>query len=247
MIYFVSDVHLGSLVMTDAHEHQQRFIRLLRQMERDATEIHLLGDIFDFWYEYYWSNKRHLAQFEPVLDVLADITKHCPVHFYIGNHDMWTFGLLAKRTGMTIHYEPETRVLNGKTCYLAHGDGLGSTNKAFLRLRAFFHHPVPRFLYRTLPPCVGDFIGYRWAASSRRKEMANPEVYKGEANEDLIRFAKQYEPAPDYFIFGHRHIELSLLLPSRACVYILGDFFRQFTFAQMDEVGNMSIEQFLEE
>jgi len=242
VIYFVSDVHLGSRVMSDPAEHQRRFISLLEKMQQDASAIYLLGDVFDFWFEYYWPNERHFRQFEPVLTALREASSHCPVHLYVGNHDMWTFGWLAERTGVEVHYTPETLTLCGRKCLLAHGDGLGSTDRRFLFLRAFFHNPVPRFLFRLLPPAVGDWLGYSWAASSRRKEMKNPMGYAGEHEEELIRYAKQYTEPVDYFIFGHRHIELALMLSNKACVYILGDFFRQYTYAQMDDAGQLSIE-----
>lgn len=253
MIYFISDIHLGSLVIKNPEEHQQRFVSLLRRMEKDADAIYLLGDVFDFWMEYYWPNGPHTAQFQPVLDTLRDISKHCDVHYFIGNHDLWMFGWLEKYTGVKMHYRPEVVTLYGKRCFLAHGDGLGSEEKLFLFLRAYFHHPVPQFFYRLLPPSLGDKFGYWWAASSRRKEMANPLGYLGEQKEELVRFAKQYDEESrngqsdkqpvDMFVFGHRHLELSLMLQSRACVYILGDFFRQFTYGTLSPEGVFSLEQ----
>lgn len=244
MIYFVSDIHLGSRVITDPAQHQQRFVSLLGKMEQDADAIYLLGDVFDFWMEYFWPNDRHFAQFQPVLDALRSAASHCEVHLFIGNHDLWMFGWLGKHTGVKVHYRPEVVTLYGKRCFLAHGDGLGSSDRLFLFLRAYFHHPLPQFFYRLLPPALGDVLGYGWAASSRRKELANPLGYLGEQKEELVQFAKQYDEQPvDYFIFGHRHIELSLMLPSRACVYILGDFFRQFTYGILSPDGIFSLEQ----
>ncbi len=261
MVYFISDIHLGSRVIENPEAHQKRFISLLSRMRANATAIYILGDLFDFWYEYYWRNERHFAQFEPVLEALRETTKKCSVHFFIGNHDMWTWGWLEKKTGVRVHYTPEVLIINDKRCFLAHGDGLGSKDKKFQFLRAFFHNPIPRVLYRTLPPSWGDALGYGWAAISRRKEMANPMGYMGEHNEELLNFAKAYcansikgtnathgaelsETCErvDAFIFGHRHIELAFMLPNKACVYILGDFFRQFTYAQMDDLGNITIE-----
>lgn len=254
MIYFVSDIHLGSLVIDNPEQHQQRFIALLKRMEKDADAVYLLGDVFDFWMEYFWPNKRHFAQFQPVLDELRKLASLCDVHYFIGNHDLWMFGWLEKYTGVKMHYHPEEVTLYGKRCLLAHGDGLGSDDRLFLFLRAYFHHPLPQFLYRLLPPALGDKFGYWWAASSRRKELAHPLEYLGEQKEELVRFAKRYEQQQnagglpetrpiDCFIFGHRHIELSLMLPSRACVYILGDFFRQFTYGVLSPEGVFSIEQ----
>lgn len=251
MIYFISDIHLGSRVITDPNKHQQRFIALLKQMECDATAIYLLGDVFDFWMEYFWPNRRHFKQFQPVLLTLKEMAARIPIHFFIGNHDLWTFGWLARETGMIIHKSPEVLQLNGRKCFLAHGDGLGSEDRKFLLLRRFFHSAFPQFLFRLLPPALGDWMGYSWAASSRRKELRSPEEYKGEDQEELVLFAKRYVEATHdanmLFVFGHRHLELSLMIGSRACVYILGDFFRQFTYGMLSEDGDFSLEQALTE
>lgn len=290
MVYFISDVHLGSKVMANPEEHQARFVNLLKKIQQDATAIYLLGDIFDFWVEYYWPNGKHVRQFEPTLQALREAVSHCPVHFFRGNHDMWTFGWLAQITGVQVHNGPALMTINGKRCFLAHGDGLGSRNLTFLRLREGFKNPILRVLFSSLPPSWGDAFGYAWAASSRQKEIKNPIGFLGEKDEELLRFARAYdtdtlyetmddaddaddytlvanpqkrksrkggklsrperrilaevpkkEPGEkvDYYVFGHRHIELTFMLPSRACVYILGDFFKQYTYAQMDDAGNM--------
>ena len=265
MIYFVSDAHIGSRAMTAPEEHQQKLVELLRSMAADATAVYLMGDIFDFWYEYIWERypselsddraiPRSKRAFAPLLRQLREMTdKGIEVHFFIGNHDIWTFGGLKKMTGVIIHRKPETLTLNGRSCFLAHGDGLVPTGyiaslpanvqrkiRRFIRLRAFFHNPVAQFLFRFVPPFMGDAFGYEWARRSRVRELANPFPYKGEQHEELVLWAKEQEaqgPKTDYYIFGHRHIELDLQLASRSRVVILGDFFRQFTYAYMDDKG----------
>lgn len=265
MVYFLSDAHLGSLVIKNRHEHQQRLVSLLEQMGRDATAIYLLGDIFDFWFEYFWADKSKFV-YTPTLNCLKKLTQQgIDIHFFIGNHDIWTFGQLAYETGMIIHHEPYSTILYGKRVFMAHGDGLVPTNylqslptdvqkriRAFMHLRRFFHNPVPQFFFRLLPPALGNQWGYEWARKSRQKEINNPYPYKGENEEELVLFAKEMErsidsndiqqPKYDYYIFGHRHIELDLQLPTRARVLILGDMFRQWTFAQMDEKGEITMQ-----
>ncbi len=241
MIYFLSDAHLGSHVIADRTAHQAKIIALLQGMSKDATAIYLLGDIFDFWYEYVWG---HDTAFEPFFDTLRDLTnKGIQIHYFIGNHDIWTFGYIAKRTGAIMHRKPETMLLNGKRCFLAHGDGLGFTHRSFRLIRSIFHNPVAQFLFRLLPPALGNAFGYTWAKHSREKELARPIGYKGEQNEELIQFAKEQEQIThcDYYIFGHRHIELDLELNTRARVIILGDMFKLYTYAQMDEQGNIML------
>lgn len=260
MIYFLSDAHLGSRVMENPVDHQQRLVQLLTEMGKDATEIFLLGDIFDFWYEYVWPTHKTMkrALFGPTLSTLKALTdKGVKVHFFIGNHDIWTWGWLSKETGVKVYKKPTEMVLNGKKCYLAHGDGVVPSNilelmpkelrgkiRAFMHLRRFFHNPIPQFFYALMPPKSGDNFGYNWAKSSRQKELANPYGYKGENKEELILFAKEQEQQGkhhDYYIFGHRHIELDLMLGSGSRVVVLGDFFRQFTYAKMDDNGEVSL------
>ena len=215
--YFISDAHLGSRAMTDPEEHQQKLVNLLRVMEDDAAGVFLLGDIFDFWYEYLWecypakpetdAIPRSKRFFAPVLQQLRRMTdKGIEVHFFIGNHDIWTFGGLARMTGVTVHRRGEEITLNGKRCYLAHGDGLVPSGyidalpksvkrriKRFIFLRSVFHHPAAQALFRLVPPAWGDAFGYEWAKRSRLKELANPFPYKGENREELVLWAKEQE------------------------------------------------------
>ena len=286
MYYFISDAHLGSRAMTNPEEHQQKLVNLLRVMEDDAAGVFLLGDIFDFWYEYLWecypakpetdAIPRSKRFFAPVLQQLRRMTdKGIEVHFFIGNHDIWTFGGLARMTGVTVHHRGEEITLNGKRCYLAHGDGLVPSGyidalprvvkrkiRRFIFLRSVFHHPAAQALFRLVPPAWGDAFGYEWAKRSRLKELANPFPYKGENREELVLWAKEQEglctpstehrepstehrePRTDYYIFGHRHIELDLQLASQSRVVILGDFFRQFTYASLDADGVLMLSVF---
>lgn len=254
MIYFLSDAHLGSRAITHPEAHQQTLITMLQRMAEDATAIYLLGDIFDFWCEYHWSD-RSKEQYRPFLQTLQSLTnKGIEVHFLIGNHDLWTFGWLAKQTGITVHRRPISTTIGGKTVFLAHGDGLVPDNyinqlpkhiqrkiRHFIYLRAIFHNPILQFFFRLLPPSWGNAFGYEWARKSRLKELAHPCPYKGEDKEELVLFAKEQEQKGnhhDYYIFGHRHIELDLMLSRDSRIMILGDCWQQFTYAQMDNLGN---------
>jgi len=254
MVYFLSDAHLGSRAIEDGAAHQQKVVDLLGKMGKDATAIYLLGDIFDFWYEYIWPDKSK-EQYRPMLDCLKHLTSRgIEIHYFIGNHDIWTWGWLQKQTGVIIHKEPLSATICGKRVYLAHGDGLvpqaymslkldkkmQKKIRAFIRLRKFFHNPVPQFLFRLLPPKVGNGFGYEWARRSRLKEFAHPCPYKGEKNEELVLFAKE-QPEHNYFIFGHRHIELDLMIRANSRVIVLGDMFKLWTYGAMDEEGNFEL------
>ena len=158
---------------------------------------------------------------------------------------------------MTVHRAPEVTVVAGKRCMLAHGDGLVPKEyirqfpkeiqrkiRSFMRLRRLFHNPVAQALFRLVPPALGNRLGYNWARKSRLKELANPCGYKGENREELVLYAKDQEQNRhlDYYIFGHRHIELDLELATGARVVILGDCFRQWTYAAMDEQGKLELQ-----
>ena len=254
MIYFLSDAHLGSRAINNPQAHQQTLIAMLQHMATDATAIYLLGDIFDFWCEYFWTD-RSKEEYQPFLDTLKSLTdKGIEIHFLIGNHDIWTFGWLAQQTGVIVHRQPLSITINGKTLFLAHGDGLVPDNymaqlpkkvqkkvRSFIFLRSVFHNPIMQFFFRLLPPAWGNAFGYEWAKKSRLKELARPCPYKGEDKEELVLFAKEQEQRGmhhDYYIFGHRHIELDLMLSRNSRIMILGDCWQQFTYAQMDTNGN---------
>ena len=225
-------------------------------MGKDATAIYMLGDMFDFWFEYYITDKSKKQYSEFMHTVRHLVRKGVRVHFFTGNHDLWTFGGLKQMTGMIIHHHPYSFTTCGKTLYLAHGDGLlpGDYSnlyppkvqrkiKSFMRLRAFFHNRAAQFMFRCLPPRLGNWLGYGWAKKSRLKELANPFPYKGEDKEELVLYAKEMEQKEhhDYYVFGHRHIDLDLQISRDSRVILLGDCFKLFTYAQMDEKGQMSL------
>ena len=250
MIYFLSDAHLGSRAIANAESHQRTLIDMLQRMAKDASAIYLLGDIFDFWCEYFWTD-RSKREYLPFLQTLKSLTdKGIEIHFFIGNHDIWTFGWLAKETSVLVHRKPESILLNGKRFFLAHGDGLVPSNylqqlpkkiqqkiKQFIFLRRVFHNPILQFFFRLIPPAWGNAFGYNWAKNSRLKELSHPCPYKGEEKEELVLYAKEQEKKGnhhDYYIFGHRHIELDLMLSKDSRIMILGDCWQQFTYAKLD-------------
>ena len=257
MIYFLSDAHLGSLAIEKPWPHQKKLISLLEEMSKDAASIYMLGDMFDFWMEYFMHDSKKKI-FLPFCKEIRKLTsKGIHVHIFTGNHDLWTFGGLAELTGAQIHYAPCTITRYGKTLYLAHGDGLLPSNwetlypkeirkkiKGFMHLREIFKNPFLQFCFRCLPPSWGNKFGYTWAKNSRLKELAKPCPYKGEDKEELVLFAKDQEQQGnhrDYYIFGHRHIELDLQIASGSRVVILGDCFKLWTYAKLDNKGHLTL------
>lgn len=260
MIYFLSDAHLGSWAMPRSWAQQKKLIDLLEEMSKDAASIYMLGDMFDFWMEYYIHDKSK-RQYHPFCKELRKLAKKgIHVHLFTGNHDLWTFGGLAALTNAEIHYEPCTIIRYGKSIYLAHGDGLLPSNweslypkevqkkiRGFMRLREIFRNPFLQFCFRSLPPRWGNWFGYTWAKRSRLKELANPCPYKGEDKEELVLFAKEQEKQQnhrDYYIFGHRHIELDLQIASGSRVVLLGDCFQNWTYAKLDNKGQLTLHNY---
>lgn len=257
-IYFLSDAHIGSRAMPDPEDHLRRLLALLDRMAEDAGAVYMLGDIFDFWYEYYWRDPSKEALFGPLLDRMRAMTdRGIEIHYFVGNHDLWTFGWLARRTGVHVHHAPEEHILHGRRCFLAHGDGLMPTDwqtlypphivkklRHFMALRRIFHRRLWQALFRIVPPRRGNDFGYNWAAASRRRELAKPCPYKGEHAEELVLFAKEQERLGhhrDYYLFGHRHIELDLQITRDSRVLILGDCFRQWTYAVLTPAGQIAL------
>ncbi len=257
MIYFLSDAHLGSLAIERGYAQQKKLIDMLEMMSQDAVSIYMLGDMFDFWMEYFIHDKQK-HQYNPFFKEIRKLTKKgIHVHFFTGNHDLWTFGGIEQLSGAEVHYDPCTIIRYGKAIFLSHGDGLLPSDwerlypkdvkkkiKRFMKLREMFRSPFLQFCFRCLPPAWGNKLGYGWAKRSRLKEIANPCPYKGEKQEELVLFAKEQENMRnhrDYYIFGHRHIELDLQLETGSRVVILGDCFRQWTYAKLDTKGQLTL------
>ena len=245
MIYFLSDAHIGSLLTGDSKAHQNKIASFLDSLKADATAIYLMGDIFDFWFEYH----RTIPQgYDRILGNLAELCDSgIEVHLFVGNHDMWTFGYMENSIGIKVHFREEAITLCGKRCFLAHGDTLCTNNKRFMFLLKMFKSPVNQWLFRNLLPSnIGLWLAFNWAKHSREKALANPQPYRGENKEQLVLWAKQHEQSEhfDYYIFGHRHIELDLLLSTGARVIILGDCFSLFTYGKLDSDGNFTLDNF---
>jgi len=246
--YFISDAHLGSLATQDPREQEKHLCRFLDEIKPQAESLYMLGDIFDFWFEYRNAVPKGFTRLLGKLSELTDAG--IAVHFFTGNHDIWCKDYLTRECGVVMHYGPEVVEIEGKTFFLAHGDGLGDDSKSFKLLRSIFHNPCCQWLFRWLHPDLGLPFGLNWAKNSRIKHMqggteADP-PYMGENHEPLVLFAKQYikeKPETDYLIFGHRHIELDLMLTRQNRLLILGDWITQFTYAEFSN-GELILKNF---
>jgi len=233
--YFVSDAHLGSSVFNDSREREKRLVRWLDSIREDAKALYLLGDIFDFWFEYRKSAPQGFTRFLGKLAELSD--EGVEIHYFTGNHDIWVFDYLPEEIGLILHKEPYLAAIDGKVFYIAHGDGLGDRSLSFKVIRRIFHNRICQFLYRAIHPDLGIWIGHTWAKHSRQKEWEHPKPFLGEDKEFLILYSKtliQTHPEIDYLIFGHRHILLDRMLNSKSRILIIGDWMQFFSYAVFD-------------
>lgn len=234
MIYFISDAHLGSRLVKDPREHEMRLVNWLDKVKIDAEAIYMLGDMFDFWFEYKTVMPKSFVRF---LGKMAELTDSgIEIHYFTGNHDIWTFGYLEDEIGVKVHRTPELLDIKGKKFYLAHGDGLYTEEKGFKIIRSIFHSRTCQKLFQLVPPRIGQNFGYAWSKSNREKILHIENKYLGEENEHLVIFAKKFSETHDvdFMIFGHRHIELDLELKNKSRVVILGDFIGIFSYAVFD-------------
>ncbi len=222
--YFASDFHLGLAAGTDPREREQRVTGWLDRVSADAAAIWLLGDVFDFWWEYREVIPKGFTRFLGRISALTD--RGIEVHMFTGNHDMWMKGYLAQECGVTVHYEPLVTTIGGELFYLAHGEGLGSRSIGGRLLFAVFRSPVSRFLFSAIHPRWGVAIGHAWSRHSRlAKHVSLP--FMGEEREDLIRHTRSVAAGgctAKYFIYGHRHLPLTFDEEGRRMI-ILGDWF----------------------
>ncbi len=247
--YFISDAHLGSLAFAGNDlEREKKLVRFLDSIKDDASDIYLVGDIFDFWYEY-----NHYAPkgFTRLLGKLSEISDSgVRLHFFKGNHDLWTFGYLEKEVGMKVYDDYDIQEFDGHKFFISHGDMVGYRPFSVRLMQWLFHSKVIQLIYSIIHPSVTMKFGLWWSKSNRLgKHTQESAQYLGEDKEYLVKFAKetlQKDPSIDYFIFGHRHVILDLMLKDKKRVVYLGDWIDKFSYGLWDG-ENFTMEFFEEE
>jgi len=233
-IYFVSDSHLGVPTHERSLEREKLLVKWLDIVRADAAEIYLLGDIFDFWFEYSAVVPKGFVR---LLGKLAEISDGgIPVHFFTGNHDIWTFGYFEKELGIKVYRKPVERHFNGKNFFIAHGDGLGSGDTGYKFLKKVFTCRLCQRLFSFLHPGLGTRLALYFSRKSRIANGAADEVFLGEEKERLITFCREMlkDKHFHYFIFGHRHLPLDIRIASDSRYINTGDWVSQFSYAVFD-------------
>lgn len=218
--YFVSDVHLG-LKVGDPVDRELRFVGFLRSLPEDTEAVYLLGDIWDFWYEYKHVVPKGYIRVFAALQELMD--RGVNVYFFQGNHDVWTYSYFEE-LGMKKLVQPYVVEIEGKRFCLGHGDGLGPVPMGYRFLRGLFHSRVTQFLFSLLHPWMAFGLGNGWSKSNRLSHDHEYE-FRG-SDEPLVQFAETFavENKIDYFIFGHYHADVAMTLQSGAQLYVLKDW-----------------------
>lgn len=232
-IYFASDFHLGSYPSDQSRDREKHIISWLDFIKKDASELYLVGDIFDFWFEYSTVVPKGYIRFLGKLAELSDLG--IKITLFKGNHDMWMFGYLKDELKAEIISNEKEITLNGKTFYIHHGDGLGPGDAKYKFLKKIFRSPLCQWLFARLHPNLGIGIAQRWSKHSRISNN-NEEKFLGEENEWLIVYAKEIleNRHYDYFIFGHRHLPYEIDLKNNSRIVNLGEWINYHTFAVWD-------------
>jgi UDP-2,3-diacylglucosamine hydrolase len=233
-IYFASDFHLGVPDHDSSLHREKAIVRWLDSIKPDAHSLYLMGDIFDFWFEYRESIPKGFIRLQGKLAELRD--NGLPVYFFTGNHDMWMFDYFPKELGIPILREPMTLKINGQTLLIGHGDGLGPGDGTYKILKNFFNSSTCQWLFARIHPNLGMRIARYWSKKSRISNMKNGEQFEGEENEFLLTYCKDLEKTRhhDFYIFGHRHLPLDLAVGNNSRYINLGEWVHFSPYAVYD-------------
>ena len=242
-IYFASDFHLGVPSLQSSLAREKKICRWLDEIKKDAAEIYLVGDIFDFWYEYKYTIPKGTTR---LLGKIAEISDSgIPIHFFVGNHDLWMNDYFTEELNVQVHHHPIEKIFNGKTFYIGHGDGLGPGDTMYKFLRKIFASSICQWLFSRLHPNLAFYIAKKSSKRSRVITGTSDEKFLGNENEWLFLYCRNYlkTKAVDYFIFGHRHLPLDLNVDNTARYINLGEWLNYCTYAVFD--GNeLSLKKF---
>ena len=232
-IFFASDFHLGLAAGSPPVEREKRVVKWLEAVSPEAREIWLLGDVFDFWWEYKRVVPKGFTRFLGAISTITD--SGIPVHLFGGNHDMWMGSYLADECGVIIHDAPLRITIDNRKFYLAHGEGLGTKDAGYKILLSIFHNRMLRAMYSALHPAIGMWLGHKWSLSSRLGKGISLD-FLGEDKEDLFRHSRAIleKEHIDYFIYGHRHLPMTYSLGNGSVLTILGEWIKKGTYAVWD-------------
>jgi UDP-2,3-diacylglucosamine hydrolase len=233
-VYFLSDFHLGAPNDTESRKREDRLVRFLQNARKDAGIIFIVGDIFDFWFEYKTVVPKGFVRILGTLAQLAD--EGIQLHIFTGNHDLWMQDYLSKELNAKLYFEPQQFTIQNTQFLIGHGDGLGPGDKGYKRLKKIFTNPICQWLFRWLHPDAGIQLANYFSRKSRAKTGNADELFLGEDKEWLILYTKEKAKtmSVDYFIFGHRHFAIDFKINEKSRYINLGDWISLNTYAIFD-------------
>ncbi len=233
-IYFLSDFHLGVPTAAASLEREKKIVRFLEAIRVDAAEIFIVGDMFDFWFEYSTVVPKGYVR---IFGKLAELTDSgIRIHFFVGNHDMWMNSYFEKEMNIPVYFEPKTFEFNGKKFYVGHGDGLGPSDRGYKFLKKIFRNRVCQWLFGVVPPAIGMGVANYFSQKSRSAANTEEERFLGEEKEWLLLYSREVLQKEhfDYFIFGHRHLPIDFQLNESSRYINLGEWIKLFSYAVFD-------------
>jgi len=233
-IYFASDQHFGAPNVEASKIREQKFVNWLDFIKKDADVLFLLGDLFDFWFEYAQAVPKGFVR---VLGKLAELSDQgIEIHFFVGNHDLWMHDYFEKELNIPVYHHPKEFTLNGKSFFIGHGDGLGPEDQGYKRMKKVFTNPVSKWFFKWLHPDVGIRVAHYLSVKNKLISGAEDVKFLGEENEWLVQYAKMKltEKHYDYFVFGHRHLPLEIALSQNSTYINTGDWIVHFTYGEFD-------------
>lgn len=235
-IYFSSDNHLGAPTQKESLPREKKFVAWLDEIKDDAAAIFLLGDLFDFWFEY---KKVVPKGFTRTLGKLAEISDSgVPIYYFVGNHDLWMNGYFEDELNIPVFHKPQEFFFNQTSFLIGHGDGLGPGDKGYKRMKKVFTNSISKWLFRWLHPDLGVGLAQYMSVKNKLISGNEDEKFLGEDNEWLIQYCKRklQENHRDYFVFGHRHLPLEIELKPNSKYINLGDWIRYYTYGVFDGI-----------
>lgn len=233
-IYFSSDNHLGAPSAEESLPREKKFVKWLDTVKVDAAAIFLLGDLFDFWFEYKTVVPKGYVR---VLGKLAEISDSgIPIYFFVGNHDLWMHDYFEKELSIPTFHEPKEFTFNNTRFFIGHGDGKGPGDTGYKRMKKIFTNPFFNWCFRWLHPDLGVRLAQHLSLKNKLISGVEDQTFLGEEKEWLAQYAKRKleNNHYDYFIFGHRHLPLKIQVSDASTYINLGDWITHFTYGVFD-------------
>jgi len=243
-VYFTSDHHFGAPTRELSLPRERKFLKWLQHIEKDAATIFIVGDLFDFWFEYKTVVPKGFVR---ILGKLAEMRDNgIEIFFFVGNHDLWMEDYFQTELNIPVYHEPKEFEFFGKTFFIGHGDGLGPGDFGYKRMKKVFTNPFSKWLFRWFHPDLGVKLAQYLSVKNKLISGEDDAKYLGEDKEWLILYAKKkiLTNPNDYYIFGHRHLPMTLNIGKNETYINLGDWIKYFTFGVIDKSGQFVLMHF---